>query len=163
MSSLLPILVENGEVTVLDQRKVPVEEIFHKLEKIEDFHWAIKEMIVRGAPLIGFTALWGLVKWVEKNPSTSFDEFAQKGEYLKSARPTAVNLAYEVDRAIELAKSGSNLNSFCDKLGQFTKEQMEKLERDNRSMAVSAQKELESLYGKRPYNLVTLCNTGKLA
>lgn len=89
---------QQQKVFVIDQRKLPFAYRALELKTHKDAFIAIKEMIVRGAPLIGITAVYGLYLFVKNNPHLNCDSaLMDAGEYFKSARPTAVNLAYEVD------------------------------------------------------------------
>ncbi len=159
-----PLHWDAHQLILLDQRKLPLEEIYFKVQAIEDCFVAIKDMIVRGAPLIGFTAIWGMVLWAKKNPRKSTDEFKQAAEYLMSARPTAVNLEYELRRCIQLRLghlgSGEEL---VGKLISFAQGEMDLLYSKNLTMAKLALDELDSRIGKSRYRLMTLCNTGVLA
>ncbi len=91
------VLWERGELRLLDQRKLPHVEEYRVCRSIEDVFDAISTLTVRGAPAIGIAAAYGLL--VE--PSESLDtsaEFERRCDYLISARPTAVNLAWAVNR-----------------------------------------------------------------
>lgn len=91
------VLWERGELSLLDQRKLPHVEEYRVCRSVEDVFDAISTLTVRGAPAIGIAAAYGLL--VE--PSESLDtsaEFERRCDYLISARPTAVNLAWAVNR-----------------------------------------------------------------
>ncbi len=167
MKKTAPLIWEDRVLKLIDQRKLPHEVLYHDIKNIEETHMAIKDMIVRGAPLIGFTALFGMVLWVKNNESISLDGLKKAGEYLKTARPTAVNLAYEVDRAIELGtaliKEGIPVHEIFEKFEKFSLEQMDLLHEHNLSMAKTAANELTKKYGDKKLNIMTLCNTGYLA
>ncbi len=158
-----PLKYENGVLKLLDQRLIPGEEVYLTAKNIDDCFHAIKDMVVRGAPLIGFTGIWGLALFLKNNPKAALPQFIQAGEYLKSARPTAVNLAFEIDRCIEMAKKETHLNALTDKLISHAQAQMNELYEKNLSMAKIAEKELAEIYGDRPLNIMTICNTGTLA
>src|SRR3954471_9840658 len=83
-------------LAVLDQTLLPGAEVWLALEGAGDTAQAIKRLAVRGAPLIGIAAAYGLAMEVARQPGLSTLERAW--ELLRSARPTAVNLAYAVDR-----------------------------------------------------------------
>ena len=102
MKDYLPIKFSNHSLFLLDQRKLPTEEITIECKTIENVHAAIKDMVVRGAPSIGFTAIFGMALWLKKHPDFSLDQYRKACEYLKSARPTAVNLAFEINRTIDI-------------------------------------------------------------
>ncbi len=87
-------------VEVIDQRKLPHEFVVVKLETYKDAEVAIKDMTVRGAPLIGATAAYGIYlavrEMVEKELDGSFLD--QAFSDLKASRPTAVNLFWALDK-----------------------------------------------------------------
>ena len=56
-----PLEWDGEKLTLIDQRKLPHEEVFLSYDSVEGVHSSIKDMVVRGAPLIGFTALYGMV------------------------------------------------------------------------------------------------------
>ena len=164
---VIPLKWTGEELILVDQRLLPHQvEYFHS-KTIEDVHHAIKVMIVRGAPLIGFSALYGMVLWAKQNDDYSELSLDKACTYLESARPTAVNLSFEVRRLkqliLDFVKNGLDKKNIVRELEQFAKEQMDNLANDNLTMAKLAAVELESLYGERPLKLMTLCNTGFLA
>ena len=160
---LQPLKYEREVLMLLDQRLLPLEEVYITAKTIEDCFRAIQDMVVRGAPLIGFTGIWGLALYLKNNPKVVLPQFEQAAEYLKSARPTAVNLAYEIDRCVLMARKETHLNALYPKLVEFAQKEMNNLYEKNLSMAKSAELELQKIYGDRPLNLMTICNTGTLA
>ena len=96
--NLTPIIYHNDTncIEIIDQTKLPnklEKKILHTSEEIWE---AIKKLEVRGAPLIGITAAYGLAMAALQTDATSTDEFISTvhkiSHYLMSARPTAVNL-----------------------------------------------------------------------
>ncbi len=87
----------DGAVEIIDQTRLPHSLSIARLKSLEDAVHAIASMQVRGAPLIGVTAAWGLTLAMEADPSDA--ALAEAAARLKAARPTAVNLAWAVDRA----------------------------------------------------------------
>lgn len=91
---------EDKYVEVIDQRKLPHEFVTEKLITYKDAEVAIKEMIVRGAPLIGATAAYGIYlavrEMIEKELDISF--INQAFLDLRASRPTAVNLFWALDK-----------------------------------------------------------------
>ena len=85
-------------VKIIDQRLLPFDLKIVELKTLEDFCFAIKEMQVRGAPLIGVTAAYGM--YVASKTTKNFSELEKAGDSLKSTRPTAVNLSWAVDKII---------------------------------------------------------------
>jgi len=97
---------KDNEIKILDQKQLPEKEIYVTLKNIEDVYQAIKNMNVRGAPLIGVTAAYGVVMSAAGgNP----EAVLKTADYLKSARPTAINLAWAVERMMKKSKDAKNL------------------------------------------------------
>ena len=82
-------------VVVIDQRQLPHHFKLLYLKNIKDVKKAIKEMVVRGAPLIGVTAAYGIYLSMKKNPSDK--NLNSSINFLKDARPTAVNLSWALN------------------------------------------------------------------
>ena len=94
----------NDDLIILDQTRLPGEEKYLKLETKEDVYVAIKKLRVRGAPAIGIAAAFGLYVATRDSEAKTLPEFKEEvkqvSEYLKKARPTAVNLAWALDRLV---------------------------------------------------------------
>lgn len=86
-------------LVVLDQRRLPLHEEYIHIKTVNDAFDAIKNLTVRGAPLIGITAAYGLCLTDKLRDK---DSFASACEKLKSARPTAVNLSWAIDRMADV-------------------------------------------------------------
>jgi methylthioribose-1-phosphate isomerase len=162
-TAVLPLTYDREILKLIDQRLLPTEEVYITARTIEDCYRAIQDMIVRGAPLIGFTGIWGMALFVKHNPKATFEQFERAAEYLKSARPTAVNLAFEIDRCVVMARLETHMTSLYPKLVQHAKTEMNNLYEKNLLMAKFAETELQKIYGDRPLNVMTICNTGVLA
>ena len=93
-------------VKIIDQTKLPHQFIIKDLKTVKDAINAIKTMEVRGAPLIGATAAYGLVLAIIENNDQSF--LKKSAENLISSRPTAINLKWAIDR---MMKKLSGVNS----------------------------------------------------
>jgi methylthioribose-1-phosphate isomerase len=89
-------MTESGHVRVIDQSRLPFEFATIDLETLSDAARAIKTMVVRGAPLIGATAAYGMALAVRSNPSDA--NIAEAARVLQATRPTAVNLAWALTR-----------------------------------------------------------------
>lgn len=164
---VVPLTWTNNTLKLVDQRYLPHQIDYVIAQNIEQAHAAIKDMVVRGAPLIGFSALYGMALWVKDQKEITPASVEKARLYLESARPTAVNLAYEAKRAQQMIetgiKGGKSVTEVFDQLVTFADEQMKQLGEDNLTMAKTAAKELEAKYGTRKLNIMTLCNTGFLA
>ena len=88
-----------NKVEVIDQRKLPHNFSIKKINCSDDAVFAIKEMVVRGAPLIGVMGAYGLMLGLEEDPSDINLECCY--EKLLSTRPTAVNLKWALDRVFK--------------------------------------------------------------
>ena len=158
------IVWKDSGLEVLDQRWLPEKVVYRHLTTIQEIYHAIQSMMVRGAPLIGITAAYGLylgMKNQEFRSRPEFDEQLQRNvEYLKSARPTAVNLAWALDWIWQSINSeaDTSLNKLTEDILQFAK----KLHEDDRQRC-----EAIGRWGAQllPQNAVVLthCNTGALA
>lgn len=122
---------KKNEVVILDQTKLPEEEIYLKLKTVEDVYQAIKNMNLRGAPLIGVAAAYGVVLAAFKAIP---GEIIKAADYIKSARPTAVNLIWAIERMkkkisdiknpyTELLNEARNIEQedkdACQRIGKF--------------------------------------------
>ena len=101
------IWFENNIVKIIDQTKLPHQFVVKELKTVKDSIKAIKTMEVRGAPLIGATAAYGLVLSIIEDKDQSF--IKKSSEDLIASRPTAINLKWAVDRMIKKL-SGANSN-----------------------------------------------------
>ncbi|MBQ7585981.1 MAG: S-methyl-5-thioribose-1-phosphate isomerase [Desulfovibrionaceae bacterium] len=89
------------ELNLLDQRFLPRSESYYTCKKVEDVIYALKEMVVRGAPAIGVTAAFGAVLACHELRDTKENfrsQLAEKLQMLEKARPTAVNLSWAIER-----------------------------------------------------------------
>ncbi len=95
-----------NSVSIIDQRFLPFELKIVQLSHLEDFLFAIKEMQVRGAPLIGVTAAYALFFAVKESKSNNFEKSLKESmDKLLSTRPTAVNLRNAIEGCLsELGK-----------------------------------------------------------
>jgi methylthioribose-1-phosphate isomerase len=90
---------DGDAVVLIDQRRLPTEEVYVRLTTAEDVAQAIREMVVRGAPAIGDTAAYGLALGALKAADAELDQrWAALTVLFARARPTAVNLVWAVER-----------------------------------------------------------------
>ena len=90
-------------VKIIDQRFLPHELKIVTLANLEDVEYAIREMQVMGAPLIGVTAAFGM--YLAALDNSSNDSMIQSGIFLKNARPTAINLSWSVNKILKELKN----------------------------------------------------------
>lgn len=166
-STTNPIVWENEKLFLLDQRLLPLSEKFVEINNLRNCALAIKDMIVRGAPCIGFTAIYGMALWVKSQSQINFESCRNACDEMISARPTAVNLSFEVNRCFNIMKQGLEMNLSKDeifkKIVNFGNEQIRLSGERNLSMAQIGVRELKKKFGERKWNLMTHCNTGFLA
>lgn len=97
-----PIEWTEKGVVMLDQRRLPAEEISYTYTDYREVAKAIREMVIRGAPAIGVAAAMGVALGVQTSPATSVDalktEFPEICDTLAKTRPTAVDLFWALDR-----------------------------------------------------------------
>lgn len=93
--------LKGGKLFVLDQTKLPNEEVYFTPKTKEDYYYAIKTLQVRGAPAIGIFAGYAMAMLDEDKEELK--------AYLDSCRPTAVNLSYATSRMLKAYKDGKNL------------------------------------------------------
>lgn len=104
----------DGIVRMIDQTRLPLEKVYVDCHTIEDVGHAIKTMIIRGAPAIGVAAAMGVSLGVESIQSKDFDSFytlmTQQCDELGRSRPTAVNLAWAIERMKKVARENKHLS-----------------------------------------------------
>ena len=156
------IWIDNREVKIIDQTKLPFEFKVQKLKSLNDFCRAISDMKVRGAPLIGVTAALGFAKSIEQNSSTlNIKKCYQK---LLKTRPTAVNLKWALDTIKKklLKTIPSKRASLAIKLANLIRD--DDIE-NCKQIGINGLKIIEQIYNKKkkPVNILTHCNAGWLA
>src|SRR6185312_7836966 len=95
--------LDSGAVRVIDQSRLPFELVTLDLRTLEDAAHAIRTMVVRGAPLIGVTAAYGLALAMREDSSSENIERAVAA--LAATRPTAINLRWALDRAATVLRA----------------------------------------------------------
>jgi len=156
------IWFDNNIVKIIDQTKLPHQFIIKELKSVKDTILAIKNMEVRGAPLIGATAAYGLVLSIIEKNDQSF--LKKSSEDLIKSRPTAINLKWAVDR---MMKKLSGVNSE-EILNIAIKEAKNICEEDVgfcKNIGVNGLKIIEEISKKKKdtINILTHCNAGWLA
>src|SRR3984893_16160512 len=100
---MLPTIAkEDDAVVMVDQRKLPAQEIYVRCRTAAEVARAIKTMVIRGAPAIGVAAAWGIALGMRRSAATGTQKFAaefQKNcDLMAATRPTAVNLFWAIER-----------------------------------------------------------------
>ena len=156
------IWFENNVVKIIDQTKLPHQFIIKDLKTVKDSINAIKVMEVRGAPLIGATAAYGLVLAVIENNDLSF--LKKSAESLINSRPTAINLKWAVDRMMKKL-SGVNNKKILEIAMNEAKDICEEDVKFCENIGLNGLKIIEEIYNKKKdtVNILTHCNAGWLA
>ncbi|MDA9931298.1 S-methyl-5-thioribose-1-phosphate isomerase [Candidatus Pelagibacter sp.] len=156
------IWFENNVVKIIDQTKLPHQFIIKDLKTVKDAINAIKVMEVRGAPLIGGTAAYGIALAVQENNDPEF--IRKSAEELIKSRPTAINLKWAVDRMMNKL-SGINSDQILDIALNEAKEICNEDERFCENIGINGLKIIEEIYNKKKdtINILTHCNAGWLA
>ena len=156
------IWFENNNVKIIDQTKLPHQFIIKDLKTVKDSINAIKTMEVRGAPLIGATAAYGLVLAIIENNDQSF--LKKSAEELINSRPTAINLKWAIDRMMKKL-SGVNSNEILNIALNEAKAICEEDVKFCENIGLNGLKIIEEIYNKKKatVNILTHCNAGWLA
>jgi methylthioribose-1-phosphate isomerase len=168
-SETRPIWLDgDGEtIKVIDQRRLPHAFVVLDLKSVDDVIMAIKEMVVRGAPLIGVTAAYGAFRAAlaaaDRDDFGAF--FTGECERIKAARPTAINLVWGVDRVMAAAAGKSSPQ---EKIAAARREAGRTAEEEAENCRLIGQHGLaivEAIARKKkgPVNILTHCNAGWLA
>ena len=140
------IWFENNVVKIIDQTKLPHQFIIKDLKTVKDAINAIKIMEVRGAPLIGATAAYGLVLAILENNDQTF--LKKSAEDLVKARPTAINLKWAVDRMMNKL-SGFNSEKILEIALNEAKEICDEDVKFCENIGLNGLKIIEEIYNKK--------------
>jgi len=122
---MLPTIAREADaVVMIDQRKLPAQEIYVRCKTAPEVARAIKTMVIRGAPAIGVAAAMGIALGVRRSKSTGTQklaaEFHKICELMAATRPTAVNLFWAIERMkrafAESAQAGQSVDQIKDRL-----------------------------------------------
>jgi methylthioribose-1-phosphate isomerase len=165
-----PILFDETTKTVhiIDQRKLPHTLEIVELKTVDDVITAIKEMLVRGAPLIGVTAAYGIyiaAKMILDGPDY-LPNLLGAGRKIRAARPTAVNLAWAVDRMLSAVARTISRDECIDvalaEAANIAEEEVVNCRRIGEH-GLSLIRALADQAKGRPVSILTHCNAGWLA
>ena len=154
----------DGIVRMIDQTRLPLEKVFIDCKTIDDVADAIKTMVIRGAPAIGVSAAMGVSLAAEMIQADNFEKFYTQLEdkclNLSQSRPTAVNLAWAIERMKSVARESKSL-SISELKKKLKQESIDICKEDIESnMAMGS-------FGQTLINdgstVLTHCNAGALA
>ncbi len=155
---------EDNYIYLIDQRKLPSRKEWFVCRTVQDVIAAIREMAIRGAPAIGVAAGMGLALGAQSIDTENYGifrkRFLEMGEQMKSARPTAVNLKWAVERMIKIVEG----------MHDDQVEEIKQTIRNESQMILERDIEINREIGQRGLALVpdtatilTHCNAGALA
>ncbi|MFO7840381.1 MAG: S-methyl-5-thioribose-1-phosphate isomerase [Desulfosalsimonadaceae bacterium] len=159
---------ESDTVHVIDQRKLPRCLEFIELDSVDTVVYAIRELVVRGAPLIGVTGAYGVFVALRNAGRASADDvfLAEQAAAIKAARPTAVNLAWAVERTVQKAAgcagNAERIAAAKSEAGAIAAEEVQ----NSRAIGYHGLSLIEPLARKKsggPVQILTHCNAGSLA
>ena len=155
---------EKTKVVILDQTRLPNEQVFLELCEPEECYDAIKSLAVRGAPAIGIFAAYAMYVIARRWEDLSYDAFFTKvlelGDYLTSSRPTAVNLPWAVRRQEQVVKE--HPEEPVKQILEFLCEEAEKIHQEDKDMCFRIASFGLSLLNEGD-GILTHCNAGPLA
>jgi methylthioribose-1-phosphate isomerase len=156
------IWFDNNIVKIIDQTKLPHKFIIKDLKTVQDSINAINTMEVRGAPLIGATAAYGIVLSIIEKNDQSF--LINSSKNLIASRPTAINLKWAVDRMMKKLSSANNnemLQIAIDEASKIVEEDINFC----KNIGLHGLKIIEEIAARKKdtVNILTHCNAGWLA
>ena len=159
---------DDTKINIIDQRLLPFEFKIISLTSVEDIFYAIKDMALRGAPLIGVAGAFGmyLAALEISNRSNPADHLKNAARYLSSSRPTAVNLDWALTKQLALIGREDSRESLIRKLREgalaISDEEVEKCRRIGES-GLSLIRDISKQKDGGTVNILTHCNAGWLA
>lgn len=155
---------QEDHLVILDQTQLPLREIYSDVNTIGQVWEAIKKLKVRGAPAIGIAGAYGLylgVRELESKNFTSFNvELNRWIEYLKSSRPTAVNLSWALERINQTVYA--NKDKELDEIKDIILKTAKTIHDEDKRVCLQIGENGAKLV-KKGANILTHCNTGGLA
>lgn len=159
---------DHSVVKVIDQQRLPFFFEIKELRSVDDVFYSIKDMTVRGAPLIGAAAAFGIYfAALEVTSATNVQlHLENAARYLKSSRPTAVNLSWAVNMVLDRINTRNDNKSISDSALSAALEICETEKENCRKIGINGLPLIETISKKKngePVNILTHCNAGWLA
>lgn len=155
---------DSRTIQIVDQRQLPHQYVIADLKTTQDTATAIRDMWVRGAPLIGATAGFGM--YLACLEDTSEQALRENALLLSETRPTAVNLQWAIDRQLDTILPHTTPEARITAALEMAKEIVEEDVELCRSIGVHGLKVIQKIHGKqadRPVQILTHCNAGRMA
>jgi len=156
-----------GTVQLIDQRALPHKLFIEDVSSFESMLIAIRDMHVRGAPLIGVAAAFGMALAADSLSDSDWqNSLARDADSMRAARPTAVNLAWAVDQQMQVVSSHTSLQACREALWQKAQWIVDSDEKQCFAIGEHGLILLEEISARKkgePINILTHCNAGWLA
>ncbi len=153
---------KNNSVVMIDQTKLPTELLYVKYTDYNDVAYAIKNLIVRGAPAIGVSGAFGLALAALQSNATTKEQLLADLEkarkILHDTRPTAVNLSWGLEQIMNVANKGNTVQEIKDLIVTTAKQMAE----DDIKINMTMGKNGSELFSNND-TIMTHCNAGSLA
>ncbi|MGE4357278.1 MAG: S-methyl-5-thioribose-1-phosphate isomerase [Candidatus Omnitrophota bacterium] len=153
-----------NKLILLDQRKLPFKRAYVECKNVKDVWRAINNLTVRGAPLIGVTAGFGVYLGIKDSPARNYSSFREDFEkvvsYLALSRPTAINLFWVLERMKNLLEQNRSMP--IRKIKKLILEEAKMIMEEERWVCRKIADWGEKLI-KNGDRVLTYCNTGALA
>ena len=164
---MLPTIAREADVVVMiDQRKLPAEEVYVRCSTAADVARAIKTMVIRGAPAIGVAAAYGIALGMRKSTSSGTQKFAAEFykmcELMASTRPTAVNLFWAIERMKRSFAEGANAGESVDQIKDRLDREADRIH-DEDVASCRAMGAFGAAVVPDDARILTHCNAGALA
>lgn len=167
--NIAPVRFDSGRLLLLDQTRLPGEEIYIEIKTKEDIRDAIFALKVRGAPAIGVAAAYGLYTSVRDWEGTDIEAFGKEISkavaYIAAARPTAVNLSWALKRMQNVyvkAMSGTEIYPSVEEVKDLLLEEAESIREEDEAACYAMGEHGLSLL-KPGMGILTHCNAGTIA
>ena len=159
--------IEKNIVETIDQRFLPFQNLIVEIGSLDEARFAITDMIVRGAPLIGVTAAYGMYLTARNLSEADFYlEMQRAADWLKSSRPTAVNLAFAVDEALSVISDRNTVSENTQLLFDYAENLKEREIEFSKNIGIHGLELIKAISKNKigePVQILTHCNAGRLA
>jgi methylthioribose-1-phosphate isomerase len=164
---MLPTIAWEGDAIVMvDQRKLPVKEIYVTCRTVNDVARAIKAMVIRGAPAIGVGAAMGVALGAARSTATGTRQFAtefqRNCDLLAATRPTAVNLFWAIERMKQSFAEGALAGESVEQLKTRLRRAADRIHDDDVESCRSIGRHGAAVVPEGA-RILTHCNAGALA
>ncbi len=163
---LKSILWKGDRLSLLDQRKIPASKEFIDCKSLEDVIFCIKAMVVRGAPAIAMTGIFGLVLELKcAKDKLVYEKFLRRTRTLLDSRPTAVNLRLAIEDYLKLINEKTYSSQSLSELIKLSEKYATSLLEEDLKWNLEIGKNGVGLFQKKQkeISILTHCNTGALA